>query len=152
MNEKSINEQYKSVISLLEQKRLKEAQMQLKSMLGETGNWPLCDRLEKDYNALQGQTEKEALALAGADGKNEDAACDYLTDYTNRVASGMLYEWMELGKRLMVKYIDGTVRPERDGQFVRTPGGLGVPVERPGYPERYRREIVKATGSRFEVK
>ena len=110
------------------------------------------DRLEKDYNALQGQTEKEALALAGADGKNEDAACDYLTDYTNRVASGMLYEWMELGKRLMVKYIDGTVRPERDGQFVRTPGGLGVPVERPGYPERYRREIVKATGSRFEVK
>lgn len=72
--------------------------------------------------------------------------CKYLTAYTNRTAAGMLYEWMELGKRLMVKYIDGTVRPERDGQYVRTPGGLGVPVERPGYPERYRREIVKAYG------
>ncbi len=119
-------------------------------MFGELKN--VRDRLEKDYNALQDRTEKEALALAKEDGKGEEAARDYLTDYTNRVAAGMLYEWMELGKRLMVKYLDGGVRPERDGQFLRTPGGLGVPVERPGYPERYRREIVKATGDRFEVK
>lgn len=119
-------------------------------MFGELKN--VRDRLEKDYNALQGRTEKEALALAKEDGKGEEAARDYLTDYTNRVAAGMLYEWMELGKRLMVKYLDGGVRPERDGQFLRTPGGLGVPVERPGYPERYRRGIVKATGDRFEVK
>lgn len=119
-------------------------------MFGELKN--VRDRLEKDYNALQDRTEKEALALANEDGKGEEAARDYLTDYTNRVAAGMLYEWMELGKRLMVKYLDGGVRPEHDGQFVRTSGGLGVPVKRPGYPERYRREIVKATGSRFEVK
>ena len=119
-------------------------------LFGELEN--VRDRLEKDYNALQDRTEKEALALAKEDGKGEEAARDYLTDYTNRVAAGMLYEWMELGKRLMVKYLDGGVRPERDGQFLRTPGGLGVPVERPGYPERYRREIVKDTGDRFEVK
>lgn len=119
-------------------------------LFGELEN--VRDRLEKDYNALQDRTEKEALALAKEDGKGEEAARDYLTDYTNRVAAGMLYEWMELGKRLMVKYLDGGVRPERDGLFLRTPGGLGVPVERPGYPERYRREIVKATGDRFEVK
>ena len=92
------------------------------------------------------------MALAGMEGEGMSAARKYLTAYTNRTAAGMLYEWMELGKRLMVKYIDGTVRPERDGQYVRTPGGLGVPVERPGYPERYRREIVKATGDRSEVK
>ena len=110
------------------------------------------DRLETDYNTLQEKTEKEAMALAGTEGEGMSAARKYLTAYTNRTAAGMLYEWMELGKRLMVKYIDGTVRPERDGQYVRTPGGLGVSVERPGYPERYRREIVKATGDRFEVK
>ena len=110
------------------------------------------DRLETDYNTLQEKMEKEAMALAGMEGEGMSAARKYLTAYTNRTAAGMLYEWMELGKRLMVKYIDGTVRPERDGQYVRTPGGLGVPVERPGYPERYRREIVKATGDRFEVK
>ena len=92
------------------------------------------------------------MAFAGTEGEGMSAVRKYLTAYTNRMAAGMLYEWMELGKRLMVKYIDGTVRPERDGLYVRTPGGLGVPVERPGYPERYRREIVKATGNRFEVK
>lgn len=106
------------------------------------------DRLETDYNALQEKTEQEAMALAGG----EPAARRYLTDYTHRAASGMLYAWMELGKRLMVKYIDGAVRPEKDGRFETTPGGLGAPVQRPGYPERYRREIVKATGERFEVK
>ena len=108
------------------------------------------DRLEADYAGLQQDTERKAQELARDSG--EAVARDYLTDYTNRAAGGMLYAWMELGKRLMVKYLDGGVRPEEDGRYVRTPGGLGVPVERPGYPERYRREIVKATGNRFEVK
>ena len=108
------------------------------------------DRLEKDYAHLQPDVERKAQELALDSGETE--AKDYLTDYTNRTAAGMLYAWMELGKRLMVKYLDGGVRPEKDGLFVCTPGGLSAPVERPGYPDRYRREIVKATGSRFEVK
>ena len=108
------------------------------------------DRLEADYAGLQQDTERKAQELARDSG--EAVARDYLTDYTNRAAGGMLYAWMELGKRLMVKYLDGGVRPEEDGRYLRTSGGLGVPVERPGYPERYRREIVKATGTRFEVK
>lgn len=108
------------------------------------------DRLEKDYAHLQPDVERKAQELALDSGETE--AKDYLTDYTNRTVAGMLYAWMELGKRLMVKYLDGGVRPEKDGRFVCTPGGLSAPVERPGYPDRYRREIVKATGSRFEVK
>lgn len=110
------------------------------------------DRLEADYNNLQEKTEREAMIIAGADGKKEREARKFLTAYTNRIAGGMIYEWMELGKYLMVKYNDGGVRPEKDGKFVTTPGGFGAPLIRPGYPEHYRREIVKATGSRFEVK
>lgn len=110
------------------------------------------DRLEKDYNSLQEKTEKEAMDIAGADGKNETEARKYLTGYTNRVAAGMLYEWMEMGKYLMVKYLDLGVRPEKDGKFEQTADGFGAPMVRPGYPERYRREIVKVTGNRFEAK
>ena len=110
------------------------------------------DRLEADYNSLQEKTEREAVELAGKNGEGAIAARKYLTAYTNRVSAGMLYEWMELGKRLMVKYLDGGVRPEKDGQYERTPGGEGVPVQRPGYPDRYRREIVKETGDRFKMK
>lgn len=110
----------------------------------------LRDRLEADYAGLQERTESEALALAGEQGEAE--ARRFLTAYTGRMASGMLYEWLELGKYLMVKYNDGVVRPEKDGTFERTPGGVGVPVQRPGYPERYRRAIVDATGDKYEVK
>lgn len=119
-------------------------------LFGELQN--VRDRLEADYNSLQERTEAEARELAGTDGKNEAEARRFLTDYTNRMASGMLYEWMELGKYLMVKYNDGIMRPEKDGKFEQTPGGIGVPVKRPGYPERYRREIIKATGTKYEVK
>lgn len=112
----------------------------------------LRERLENDYAGLQERTEKEALGIAGTDGKNEAEARRFLTAYSNRTASGMLYEWMELGKYLMVKYNDGIMRPEKDGKFEQTPGGIGAPVKRPGYPERYRRAIVKATGTKYEVK
>ncbi len=107
------------------------------------------DRLETDYENLQGKIEKEAIEMAG---DNEKNARKFLTDYTMRTASGMMYAWMELGKRLMVKYVDGGERPEKDGQYLRTPGGFGVHVNRPGYPERYRREIIKATGDKYEIK
>lgn len=110
------------------------------------------DRLEADYNGLQEKIETEALALAGTNGRNAKVARKYLTDYTHRTAGGMLHQWMELGKYLIVKYNDGGVRPEKNGKFERTPGGYGVPVKRPGYPERYREEIVKETGSKYEMK
>lgn len=47
MNESSINRQYNNIVSLLKQKRLKEAQTQLRSMLDTAGNWTLQDRLER---------------------------------------------------------------------------------------------------------
>lgn len=108
------------------------------------------DRLEQDYNGLQEKTEKEALALAN-DG-NEGDARSYLNAYTNRAAENMMVQWMELGQYLIVKYNDGIRRPEKDGRFQRTPGGYGVAVERPGYPERYRREIVRETQTKYELK
>ena len=46
---------------------------------------------------------------------------------------------------------DMTVKPEKDGKFLRTPEGIGVAVKRPGYPETYRKQIVKQTGDRYEV-
>ena len=110
------------------------------------------DRLEKDYNSLQAKTEQEAINMAGKDSKEKAKAIAYLNAYTNRAAENMLNQWMDLGKYLMVKYVDGVVRPEKDGKFEQTPGGYGTRVKRPGYPERYRREIVRETQSKYKVK
>lgn len=108
------------------------------------------DRLERDYDALQAATEQQAQQLAaGAGGEAE--ARRFLSDYSCRVAQGMLHEWTELGAYLMVKYNDGIRRPEQDGRFLTTPAGTGVRVQRPGYPERYRRMIVEQTGNKYKI-
>ena len=107
------------------------------------------DELERDYNTLQPTIEAEALKLGGENGEHATEARKYLTAYTNRVAQGMLDRWMELAKYLIVKYNDQAVKKEKDGKFVRTPGGYAVPVHRPGFPEAYRKQIVRETGERF---
>ena len=55
MNEKSINEQYDHICTLLEEKRLKEALMQLESFLWQCSAWELRTRLEQlqtSYNYM----------------------------------------------------------------------------------------------------
>ena len=47
MNEKTINEQYAYIRTLLEEKRLKEALMQLDSLLWQCPDWDLRTRLEQ---------------------------------------------------------------------------------------------------------
>lgn len=47
MNERAINEQYKYIIELIGQKRLKEALVQLESFLWQCSDWELRNRLEQ---------------------------------------------------------------------------------------------------------
>ena len=47
MNEKTINEQYAYIYSLLEDRRLKEALIQLESLLWQCSDWDLRTRLEQ---------------------------------------------------------------------------------------------------------
>lgn len=53
MNDSSINEQYTSIVQLLQQKRLKEAQTQAESLLATCGEWTLNSRLEQNKTAYQ---------------------------------------------------------------------------------------------------
>ena len=42
-----------------------------------------------------------------------------------------------------------TIKPEKGGKFARTTEGIGATVVRPGYPEKYARELIKQTGDKF---
>lgn len=104
------------------------------------------DRLEKTYNSSQADIEAKAGKMSA------DAAKSFLSDYSHRMAGGMTDEWMQLAQLLIVKYNDMAVKvTNEDGTYKKTPGGAEVPVQRPGYPERYRREIVKQAGERYKV-
>lgn len=103
-----------------------------------------------DHSYLAAQTSVEAKAAE----KYKQGAAEavaYLNDYSKTVAQQMLERWKALATHLIVKYNDMIVKPEKDGQFLRTKEGLGAKVSRPGYPERYAKELIRQTGDKFLV-
>ena len=104
------------------------------------------DSLDNSYFRLQKEVEDKALALERKD------RVAYLTAYTAEKAEQMLARWKQLATYLIVKYNDMISKPEDEhGRFLRTPNGLGATVKRPGYPQRFARELIKQTGSRYEL-
>ena len=104
------------------------------------------DSLENSYLAAQPAVEERALKLYN---ENPAKAATYLNDYTIEKAQQMLERWKQLAIYLIVKYNDMTVRPEENGRFLRTETGLGARVQRPGYPESYKRALIKQTGDKY---
>ena len=83
---------------------------------------------------------------------SKEEAIKYLSAYSHRVAGAMMDEWNQLAQLIIVKYNDMAVkRTDENGQFEKTPGGNPRPVLRPGYPERFKREIIKQAGERYKV-
>lgn len=104
------------------------------------------DRLEADYNSLQPEVESKAAGMSQAD------AIRHLSAYSHRTAAAMLDEWNQLAQLIIVKYNDmSTKRQDKNGQYEKTPGGEPRPVERPGYPENFKRQIIQQTGSRYQL-
>ena len=104
------------------------------------------NRLENDYNSLQSDIESKAAAMS------ESEAVKYLSAYSHRIADAMMDEWNQLAQLIIVKYNDMSVkRMDENGQYEKTPGGNPRPVLRPGYPERFKREIIKQAGSRYQI-
>ncbi len=106
------------------------------------------DSLDNSYFAAQSEVEAKALELSKTD---RQAAVDYLSKYTSDKADQMLDTWKNLATYLIVKYNDMVVKEDVNGKFVRDKFGLGKRPTRPGYPERYARELIKQTGTKFEV-
>lgn len=106
------------------------------------------DSLDQSYFAQQAEIEAKAVEMSKAD---RSEAVGYLSAYTSAKAQQMLDCWKQLAAYLIVKYNDMVVKEDVNGKFVRDEYGLGKRPSRPGYPESYARELVRQTGSKFEV-
>lgn len=106
------------------------------------------DSLDNSYFAMQAEVEAKALELSKGD---RNAAVAYLSEYTSDKAQQMLDRWKQLATYLIVKYNDMVVKEDVNGIFVRDQYGLGKRPTRPGYPEKYARELIKQTGNKFEA-
>ena len=107
------------------------------------------DSLDNSYFAAQPGVEKKAQELYA---QNPQAAVKYLNDYSVEKAQQMLARWNQLFEFMVVKYNDMIIKPtDKNGNFEKTPYGLGATPVRPGYPEKFAKQLVKQSGDKFLV-
>ena len=104
----------------------------------------------KQYVEIDG-VEKQPDIEAKARQMQPAEMSKFLNDYSVEQAQRMLARWRQLAFYLVVKYNDMAVKPEENGRFTRSKYGLGATVKRPGYPQRFARELIRQTGSRYEL-
>ncbi|MDX9880741.1 MAG: C69 family dipeptidase [Prolixibacteraceae bacterium] len=105
--------------------------------------------LEEKFIAYTPAVDQAAKTIY--DSRGEAAARRFLSDYSVNQANGMTSEWKKLYQYLLVKYMDGNVKKEKDGKFLRNEWGVPAGPDHPGYPEWWYRVIVNATGDHFKM-
>lgn len=104
--------------------------------------------LEAKFIAFTPAVDQAAKSIMDTQG--EEAARRFLTEYSVNQANGMTQEWKKLYEYLVVKFIDGNIKKEKDGKFERNEWGTPVGPEQPPYPEWWYRIIANSTGDRYK--
>jgi len=106
--------------------------------------------LEQKYQNDISVTDKEALDLYK---KDQKAAREYLTDYSVSMGVNTFNRWKELSAFLLVKYMDGNIKQEKDGKFLDNGYDVHIPAApvHAGYPAWWYEKIVENTGDKLKV-
>lgn len=105
--------------------------------------------LEDKYLTFVPVIDKAAQTLYTSAGP--EAARRFLTEYSVNEANAMTQRWKQLGHYLLVKYIDGNIKKEENGKFLRNEYGEPAAPLHPGYPEWWYRAIINSTGDQFKI-
>ena len=79
----------------------------------------------------------------------------YVSDYSVRTAQEQFAAWVSLEEELLVKFLDGNVKPQdEDGTFIHSEYSEGMPakVEWPGYTELWKETVAHEAGEVLKVK
>jgi len=92
---------------------------------------------ESDFNALVPAIDKVAVGMTEADARI------FLSDFSIAQAENSTASWKKLGEYLLVKYMDGNIKAEKNGKFVQNESKIPPTIIRAGYPEEFLRKMVK---------
>jgi dipeptidase len=95
------------------------------------------EKWENDFNSRVQDIDKAAV------GMNEIDARVFLTDFSVAQAQNSTEAWKKLGEYLLVKYMDGNIKAEKNGKFVQNESKIPLNLIRAGYPEEFLRKMVK---------
>lgn len=112
--------------------------------------------VDKVRNALMDRWDAEtdsidAQALELLKNSSYDATA-FLNEYSAKESNGATEAYKDLGIYLLVKYLDGNIKKEKDGQFERTPYGMAESPLQPKYSDEFYRAIVNQLGDKIKVK
>ncbi len=109
---------------------------------------PVQQELENGFIAKQANFEK---MVTDSMMKSPEAGIRILTNYSITSALKSTDRWRKLGEYLLVKYIDGNVKKEKDSKFLRNKYGYPAAPMQPGYSQEFYKSIVKDAGERLKV-
>ena len=105
-------------------------------------------QLESRYMAEISTIDNDALKIFQDD---ENASRKYLTDYSVKTAQNTFSQWKALSEYLLVKYIDGNIKKEKEGKFERNAYGYPVMPNQPGYSDSWKKSVIQDTGNKLLV-
>ena len=103
-------------------------------------------QLENRYISKTDSIDDEALKLSA---KDVNLAREYLTHYSCDMAQNTFNHWKALSEYLLVKYIDGNIKKEKDGKFERNRWGSPVMPLQPGYSDAWKQSVILETGDKL---
>lgn len=104
------------------------------------------DELETGFSNDIVKIDADALVLYKED---PSKGRQFLTDYADNSANKTIKRWKDLDNFLLVKFLDGNVKKEKDGKFLRNQWGYPQSPSFPGYPDTWKEEVIKDTGDKL---
>lgn len=117
------------------------------------------DRVMPDLKKVQNELEQKFIVQSNAIdlaadqlyAHDPELAINLITQFSSSMANLTIQRWKELGEFLLVKYLDGNIKYEHDGEFVRNPWGYPKSPKWVDYPDQFKKIIIDDTGDRFLI-
>ena len=104
--------------------------------------------LESGYVEKVKEIDNQALRLVN---DNPEKVTPFLTSFAAEAGSATVKRWKELDNFLLVKFLDGNVKQEKDGKFIEN--GYGYPAKplQPGYPDSWKKMVTEECGAKIKA-
>ncbi len=90
-------------------------------------------------------------AAAALNEVNPEMAREFITNYSVKMGDYTVQRYKKLGQFLLVKYIDGNIKIEQNGEFLRSEDGYPLNPDQPGYSEQWKETVVKDAGKNLKM-
>lgn len=107
------------------------------------------NELETGFFNAVAETDQRALKMLKENPGNVAALREMLTSFSVNAGNVTVERWHRLFEFLLVKYMDGNVKQEKDGEFLRNPWGNPVTPKHIDYPDDWKQHIIRETGEKF---